>query len=136
MIPLISQLPEIGDIRTIFCSLFGGPAKLDLWLTGIADELADPQNPRVRPLPLANIPLFFQTWMHRPREVVDALLEQLHDLSVWAYTVTITGSGDCARALVIDQTSGHLLEEVGGRTERIIQVMTEKYRPNVKVIKE
>jgi hypothetical protein len=136
MIPLINQIPEAGDTSTVFCSFFGGSARLDLWLTRIADDLANPDDPRVRPLPLTNVPLFFQTMMNRPREVVDMLLEQLHDMAIWSYTVKITGSGDCARALVIDQTSGHLLEEVGGRRKTVTQVMTEKYGPNVKVIKE
>jgi len=133
---IFNQLPKIEDLQAFFPWLFGGPAKLDCWLTGIADVLADPRDPRVKPLSLSHIPPVFQEWMHRPQEVVDVLLDQLHTLSVWSYKVTLTGHGDCTRALVIDQTSGHLLEEVGGREESIIQAMTEKYGPNVNIVKE
>ena len=110
--------PETAaGIRSIFFSLFGGPAKLDLWLTRIADELADAGNPRTRPLPLpmADIPVALQqSWMHRPREVVDMLLERLHDLSVWGYTVQIFRRGKVFQAMVVDQSSGHLMEVAEG----------------------
>ena len=104
--------PETAaGIRSIFFSLFGGPAQLDAWLTGIADALADAGNPRTRPLPLpmADIPVAWQSWMHRPGEVVDMLLERLHDLSVWGYTVKIIRRGKVFQAMVVgpDQRSSH-----------------------------
>jgi len=74
--PIRASLPpEMADrVRWVFSLIFGSPARLDTWLTGIADELADPKNPRVRPLPVPNLPPVFQAWMERPREVVDRLL--------------------------------------------------------------
>jgi hypothetical protein len=132
--------PETAaGIRSIFFSLFGGPARLDAWLTGIADALADAGNPRTRPLPLplADIPVAWQSWMHRPGEVVDMLLERLHDLSVWGYTVEIVRRGKVFRAMVVDQTSGHLMEVAeGSGLEDLTQSLAEKYGPNLEVVRE
>jgi hypothetical protein len=132
--------PETAaGIRSIFFSLFGGPAKLDLWLTGIADALADAGNPGTRLLPLnvAAIPVAWQSWMHRPREVVDMLLERLHDLSVWGYMVKIVRRGKVFRAMVLDQTSGHLMEVAEGfDLEGLTQTLAEKYGPNLQLVRE
>jgi hypothetical protein len=132
--------PETAaGIRSIFFSLFGGPARLDAWLTGIADVLADAGNPRTRPLPLpmADIPVAWQSWMHRPGEVVDMLLERLHDLSVWGYTVRIVRRGEGFQAMAWDQTSGHLVEAAeGSEIEGLIQFLAEKYGPNLEVVRE
>jgi len=132
--------PETAaGIRSIFFSLFGGPAQLDAWLTGIADALADAGNPRTRPLPLpmADIPMAFQSWMHRPGEVVDMLLERLHDLSVWGYTVQIFRRGEGFQGMVSDQTSGHLMEAAeGSEIEGLTQSLAEKYGPNLEVVRE
>jgi len=128
-----------AGIRSIFFSLFGGPAQLDAWLTGIADALADAGNPGTRPLllPLADIPVAFQSWMHRPREVVDMLLERLHDLSVWGYTVKIIRREKVFQAMVMDQTSGHLLEAAEGfDLDALTQSLAEKYGPNLEVVRE
>jgi len=132
--------PETAaGIRSIFFSLFGGPARLDAWLTGIADALADAGNPGTRPLPMnvAAIPVAFQSWMHRPGEVVDMLLERLHDLSVWSYTVKIVRRGKVFQSMVSDQTSGHLLEVAEGfELEGLTQSLAEKYGPNLEVVRE
>jgi hypothetical protein len=132
--------PETAaGIRSIFFSLFGGPAQLDAWLTGIADVLADAGNPRTRPLslPLADIPVAWQSWMHRPGEVVDMLLERLHDLSVWGYTVKVIRRGKVFQAMVSDQTSGHLMEDPEGfEPEGLIESLVEKYGPNLEVVRE
>ncbi len=132
--------PETAvGIRSIFFSLFGGPAQLDAWLTGIADVLANAGNPRTRPLPLpmADIPVAWQSWMYRPGEVVDMLLERLHDLSVWSYTVKIFRRGKVFQAMVVDQSSGHLMEAAeGSELEGLIQSLAEKYGPNLEVVRE
>jgi len=132
--------PETATgIRSIFFSLFGGPAQLDVWLTGIADVLADTGNQRTRPLPspMADIPMAWQSWMHRPREVVDMLLERLHDLSVWGYTVKIIRRGQGFQAMVVDQTSGHLMEAAeGSDLDSLTKSLAEKYGPNLEVVRE
>jgi len=132
--------PEAMEgIRSIFFTLFGSPAKLDCWLTRIADELADAGNPLVRPVSLdaTVIPAAFQVWMHRPREVVDLLLERLHDFSVWGYTVNIAGQGGIFKARVFDRDSGHLVEEAEGpESENLVHSLKEKYGPNVEVVRE
>lgn len=132
--------PEaLEGMRSIFFTLFGSPAKLDCWLTRMADELADAENRAVRPVSLdvAVIPVAFQAWMHRPREVVDLLLERLHDFSVWGYTVKIMQTGTICTARVFDQASGHLVEEVEGPDpENLTYFLKEKYGPNVEVVRE
>ncbi len=132
--------PEaLEGMRSIFFTLFGSPAKLDCWLTRMADELADARNPAVRPVSLdaGVIPVAFQSWMQRPREVVDLLLERLHDFSVWGYTVKIMRRGKVFQARVLDQASGHMVEEVEGPDpERLASSLKEKYGPNVEVIRD
>jgi hypothetical protein len=132
--------PEaVAGLRSIFFTLFGSPAKLDCWLTRMADDLADAGNPSVRPVSLdaSVIPAAFQAWMHRPREVVDLLLERLHDFSVWGYTVKITGQGGILKARVLDQSSGHLVEEAENPDpENLARSLKEKYGPNVEVVRE
>jgi hypothetical protein len=126
----------VEGMRSIFLSLFGSPAKLDCWLTRMADELADARNPAVRPVSLdvGVIPVAFQSWMHRPREVVDLLLERLHDFSVWGYTVKIMQTETTYTARVFDQNSGHLVEEAEGpEPESLAHSLKEKYGPNVEV---
>jgi hypothetical protein len=132
--------PEaLEGLRALFFTLFGSPAKLDCWLTRMADELADAGNPAVRPVSLdaAVIPTAFQAWMHRPREVVDLLLERLHDFSVWGYTVEIMRRGEVFEARVLDQASGHLVEEAESpEPDNLVQLLMEKYGPNVEVVRE
>ncbi|MFZ5451610.1 MAG: hypothetical protein ACOZF2_07040 [Thermodesulfobacteriota bacterium] len=129
----------VEGLRSIFFSLFGSPAKLDYWLTRMADELADAGNPAVRPVSLdaTAIPVAFQSWMHRPREVVDLLLERLHDFSVWGYTVKIMRRGKIFQAMVLDQASGHVVEEAESpESDNLTHCLKEKYGPNVEVVRE
>jgi len=132
--------PEaLEGLRSIFFTLFGSPAKLDCWLTRMAEELADSGNPAVRPVSLdaAAIPAAFQVWMHRPREVVDLLLDRLHDFSVWGYTVKIMRRGKVFQAMVLDQASGHLVEEAESpESDNLVLALMEKYGPNVEVMRE
>ena len=107
--------------------------------TRMADELVDAENPAVRPVSLdaTVIPAAFQSWMHRPREVVDYLLERLQDFSVWGYTVRIMRQGKSFKAMILDQASGHLVEEVEGPDpESLALSLNEKYGPNVELVRE
>jgi hypothetical protein len=68
---------------------------------------------------------------------VDMLLERLHDLSVWGYTVKIIRRGKVFQAMVVDQTSGHLMEDAEGfELEGLTQSLAEKYGPNLQVVRE
>jgi hypothetical protein len=101
--------------------------------------LAEDGNPAVRPVSLdaTVIPAAFQAWMHRPREVVDLLLERLHDFSVWGYTVKIGRQEGIFKARVFDQASSHLVEEVHGPDpESLALSLKQKYGPNVEIVRE
>ena len=132
--------PELMErVRCMFLALFGGKVKLDCWLTRIADELADANNPAVRPVHFdpSLIPEEFQSVMHRPKEVVDLIVEKLGSLSVFGYTAKIIKQGEVSLALVSDQASGHVIEEAAGpEPESLIRSLVEKYGRNLEVVKE
>jgi len=93
--------PELMErVRGMFLTLFGGKGKLDCWLTRIADELADAGNPAIRPIKLdpSLIPEEFQSVMHRPKEVVDLIVEKLDSLSVFGYTAKLIKQGEASLA--------------------------------------
>ena len=126
-------------VRAMFSSLFGGKEKLDCWLTRIADELADADNPELRPINLASsgMPAEFQSLMHRPKEVVDHILEKLDSISVFGYTAKIIQPGEASLAIVSDQTSGHVIEEAAGPDpDSLARFLVEKYGHNLEVVKE
>ena len=126
-------------VRGMFSSLFGGKAKLDCWLTRIADELADAGNPAIRPIRLdpSLIPEEFQSVMHRPKEVVDLIVERLDSLSVFGYTAKINKQSETSLAIVSDLASGHVIEEAAGTDpDNLIHSLVEKYGPNLEVVKE
>jgi hypothetical protein len=132
--------PELMErVRGMFLALFGGKAKLDCWLTRIADELADAGNPTVRPVHFdpSLIPEEFQSVMHRPKEVVDLILERLESLSVFGYTAKLIKQGEVSLAIVSDQVSGHVIEEAAGPDpDNLIRSLVEKYGHNLEVVKE
>ena len=132
--------PELmGRVRGMFSALFGGKEKLDCWLTRIADELADAGNPAIRPIRLdpSLIPEEFQSVMHRPKEVVDLIVEKLDSLSVFGYTAKIIKQGKASLATVSDQASGHVIEEAAGpEPDSLIRSLVEKYGQNLEVEKE
>ncbi|MDD5640420.1 MAG: hypothetical protein PHX53_02140 [Syntrophales bacterium] len=107
-------------------ALFGGLDKLDCWLTKAADQLADPDKAKPATLPVA-IPESFRNLMQRPREVIDGLLEKLHELNTWGYGVRVKGG----RAEVTDNLSGHVVETVRINSPEEIQALVEKYGPSV-----
>jgi len=132
--------PELMErVRGMFLTLFGGKEKLDCWLTRIADELADADSPAIRPIRLdpSLIPEEFQSVMHRPKEVVDLIVERLDSLSVFGYTAKIIGQGEAFLAIVSDQASGHVIEVAAGSDpDNLIQSLAEKYGSNLEVVKE
>ena len=132
--------PELLErVRGMFSALFGGKEKLDCWLTRIADELADAGNPANRPIRLdpSLIPEEFQSVMHRPKEVVDLILEKLESLSVFGYTAKIIKQGEVSLAIMSDQTSGHVRKEAAGpEPDSLIRSLVEKYGHNLEVVKE
>jgi len=132
--------PELMErVRGMFLALFGGKAKLDCWLTRIADELADADNPANRPIKLdpSLIPEEFQSVMHRPKEVVDLIVERLDSLSVFGYTAKIIEQGEVYLAIISDQASGHVIEEAAGpEPDSLIRSLVEKYGHNLEVVKE
>lgn len=132
--------PEMrAQIAAPFLTMFGGQDKLDCWLTKTADQLADPGNPAIRPISLdqARFPAEFQSWMHRPGEVVDHILEQLESLAIFGYTAKIVKQGEIPLAIITDQASSHIIEEAAGPDpESLIRSLGEKYGPNLEVVKE
>ena len=132
--------PELREqIAAPFLAMFGGRDKFDCWLSKTADQLADADNPAIRPVSLdpARFPAEFQSWMHRPKEVVDYLLEQINLLEIFVYTAKIIKQGEAYLANVSDQTSGHVIEEaVSPDSDYLLHSLVEKYGHNLKVVKE
>ena len=132
--------PKFGQqIAAPFLVMFGGRDKLDCWLTRIADELADADNPANRPIRLdpSLIPEEFLSVMHRPKEVVDLIAEKLDSLSVFGYTAKIIKQGEVSLATVSDLASGHVIEEAAGPDpDNLIHSLVEKYGHNLEVVKE
>ncbi|MDD5640032.1 MAG: hypothetical protein PHX53_00170 [Syntrophales bacterium] len=110
----------------LIAALFGGREKLDCWLTQAADHLADPEIAEPTALPVA-IPERFRDLMRRPREVIDGLLEKLHELNTWGYGVRVQGG----LATVTDDLTGHVVETVPVNTPEEVQALAEKYGPRV-----
>ena len=130
--------PELMErVRGMFLTLFGGKEKLDCWLTRIADELADAGNPAIRPIKLdpSLIPEEFQSVMHRPKEVFDLIAGKLDSLSVFGYTAKIIKQSETSLAIVLDQASGHVIEEAAGpELDSLIRSLVEKYGHNLEVV--
>lgn len=119
----MKRIPEdiAANLRSLFFSLFGGPDKLDCWLNRSADELAS-----MGPVPTAiALSLPMQTLALHPKEVLDTLLEKLHDLKVWEYDLKI----EPGLLRVYDRTSGHLVEEAD---IDLLPVLRAKYGDNIK----
>lgn len=110
----------------LIAALFGGREKLDCWLTQAADQLSDPEKAKPATLPVT-LPEKFQDLMRRPREVIDGLLEKLHELNTWGYRVRVQRG----LAAVTDDLTGHLVEVVPVNTLDEVQELVEKYGPCV-----
>lgn len=132
--------PELMErVRGMFLTIFGGKEKFDCWLTKTADELADASNPALRPIQIdpSLIPEEFASMMHRPREVVDMVLEKMDSLSVFGYTAKVVKQSETSLAIITDQASGHIIEEATGPDpESLIGSLVEKYGHNLEVVKE
>jgi hypothetical protein len=109
----------------LIAALFGGPEKLDCWLTKTADRLADPRIAKPTVIPAAVVPASFQALMRHPREVIDGLLEKLHELNTWEYGVRVQDG----RAEVTDDLTGHVVEVVRVNTSEEIEELVKKYGP-------
>lgn len=123
----------------MFVALFGGKEKLDYWLTEIADELANPDDPSVRPLKLdpALVPMEVQALMYKPKEVVDMLIESTENLLVFEYRTEVKKVTGGFLAITFDQLTGHVIEEIEGPDQDIlIRAMMEKYGHNSELVKE
>lgn len=123
----------------MFVALFGGKEKLDYWLTEIADELANPDDPSVRPLKLdsALVPMDIQALMYKPKEVVDMLIESTDNLGVFEYRTEVKKVTGGFLAITFDQLTGHVIEEMEGPDQDIlVRSMMEKYGHNYEVVKE
>ena len=132
--------PELlRHVQEMFVGLFGGREKLDCWLTEIADELANPQNPSVRPLKLdpALVPMDIQALMYKPKEVVDMLIESTDNLGVFEYRTEVKAVNGGFLAITFDQLTGHVIEEMEGPDQDIlVRSMTKKYGRHFEVVKE
>jgi len=140
MIDVSHVPPELMErVRGMFISLFGGKEKLDCWLTEIADELANPDDPSVRPLKLdpALVPMNIQALMYKPKEVVDMLIESTDSLGVFEYRTEIKKVAGGFLAIAFDQLTGHVIEEIEGPDQDILaRSMMEKYGHHFEVVKE
>lgn len=129
--------PELmAQMRGMFLGMFGGPEKLDCWLTTTAEELADPHNPELRPIALdrSMIPEQFQALMHRPREVVDTILEKLEVLLIFEYQARIVECAGAFKFIVLDKVSGHSIEEMEGLDpDNLIHSLMEKYGSSLEI---
>jgi hypothetical protein len=140
MIDVSHVPPELmQQVRSMFVALFGGKEKLDYWLTEIADELANPDDPSVRPLKLdpALVPMEVQALMYKPKEVVDMLIESTENLLVFEYRTEIKKVAGGFLAITFDQLTGHTIEEMEGPDQDILARSTmEKYGHHFEVVKE
>ena len=140
MIDVSHVPPELmQQVRSMFVALFGGKEKLDYWLTEIADELANPDDPSVRPLKLdpALVPMDIQALMYKPKEVVDMLIESTENLLVFEYRTEVKKVAGGFLAITFDQLTGHVIEEIEGPDQDILaRSMMEKYGHNFEVVKE
>ncbi len=118
------------DAEQLVDVLFGGPDKLDCWLTRAADQLADPG--LVRPVILPTVPKALRGLVDRPQEALDLMLERMDDLGIWGYTVQVKDG----LANVTDDLSGHVLETVAIAEWPQINALADKYGQNVKVVQE
>ncbi|MBU4355401.1 MAG: hypothetical protein KJ822_08625 [Proteobacteria bacterium] len=140
MIDVSHVPPELmQQVRSMFVALFGGKEKLDYWLTEIADELANPDDPSVRPLKLdsALVPMDIQALMYKPKEVVDMLIESTDNLGVFEYRTEVKKVTGGFLAITFDQLTGHIIEEMEGPDQDIlVRSMIKKYGHNYEVVKE
>jgi hypothetical protein len=137
----LSHVPAefMPQIRGIFLAFFGGREKFDCWLTRIADDLSNPNNPSARPVKIdpAIIPMNFQALMDKPKEVVDLFIETTDCLSVFGYTTKVIKRQDEFLALVFDQSCGHVIEEMAGPDpDRLTLSLREKYGNALAIVKE
>jgi hypothetical protein len=118
------------DADHLVAALFGGLEKLDCFITGAADQLADPN--LAKPVTFMSLPHGLRELVDRPKEALDLMLEKLDDLGVWSYSIKVKDG----LATVTDDLTGHVLETavMGGWPQ--IHALADKYGQNVKVVQE
>lgn len=113
---------EMADeIRNTFFRVFGGPDKMDCWLSRVADEMAKAKPWGV----VSQLPPHFQNLLSEPKAILDSLIDRLHELRVWEYELR----KENGLLKIFDRTSGHLIEE--GSAEQM-EALRAKYRANLK----
>jgi hypothetical protein len=118
------------DAEQLVAILFGGPEKLDCWITKAADQLADPN--LAKPIVFPSVPEALRRLVDRPQEALDLMLERLDDLGIWGYTVKVRDG----LATVTDDLTGHVLEATPIMEWPQIHVLADKYGQNVKVVQD
>ncbi|MBM4286894.1 MAG: hypothetical protein FJ135_01880 [Deltaproteobacteria bacterium] len=114
-----------ANLRSLFFTMFGGPEKMDCWLSQGADALAQGS-----PAPLHLVKAFqafpnIREVSQNPREALDFLLDRLHELHVWDYR--LERQGDALR--VFDEILGCLLEEAPAES---LETIRARYGANLK----
>lgn len=118
------------DAEHLVDVLFGGPEKLDCWLTRAADQLADPN--LAKPVVLVSAQEALRGLVNRPKEALELMLARLDHLGIWGYTIKV-GDG---LATVCDDLSGHVLEMVAIAGWPQINALADRYGQNVKVVQD
>ncbi len=118
------------DAEHLVAALFGGLEKLDCFITGAADRLAE--SDLAKPAVFLPIPQGLKGLVDRPREALDLMLEKLDDLGVWGYTIRVKDRV----ATVTDDLTGHVVETAHIDEWPQIHVLAAKYGRNVKVVQE
>jgi hypothetical protein len=124
-----SALPAsiMAAIQSLLALVTGGSADFDCALNRMADQVVA--------MDATTVPLTFRAWIPEPKEVVDMILEQLDFIGFFRYTATLSRTGGTWTARVIDQASGHLVEEIEGlNPEQLREHTARKYGPNIEVI--
>jgi len=118
------------DADHLVAALFGGLEKLDCFITGAADQLADPN--LAKPVTFMSLPHGLRELVDRPKEALDLMLEKLDDLGVWSYSIKVKDG----LATVTDDLTGHVLETARINEWPQIHALADKYGQNVKVVQD
>ncbi len=118
------------DAEHLVAALFSGLEKLDCFITGAADRLADPD--LVKPAIFLSAPQGLRDLVDRPKEALDLMLEKMDDLGVWGYTINVKDG----LATVTDDLTSHVLETAIIDEWPQTHALADRYGQNVKVVEE
>jgi|WetSurMetagenome_2_1015567.scaffolds.fasta_scaffold983239_2 hypothetical protein len=104
----MNQIPEevIEQVRATVFAMYGGPERLDCWLTQIADMMATPDKVPPCSISLSMIPPEYQSWINHPYEVVDEIMDRMETFQLWRFRLEKRNG----EAIVIDLHNGHVVE--------------------------